>query len=249
MKTVRLAVLAAMAAPALMLGACKKGGEAGGNVGAAAGAAIPAPQGGWAAQVRRTDEGGYLMGNPDAPVKLIEYGSRTCPHCAHFDETGVPALKANYIASGRVSYEFRDYAIHAPDMAAILVGQCTSPETFFPILEQMMAAQQPVFDKLTALPPSFQQSLQGKSPSAQATAWGDYLGYVDFVGQRGVPPAKARACLADTKALDALAQHMADGTSKYGITGTPTFIINGEMQQDTNTWEQLEPKLKVALGQ
>src|SRR4051812_19274153 len=68
------------------------------------------PKGGdWSMVVNPTSAGGFMMGNPNAKVKLVEYGSLTCPHCREFDEKGVPALIANYVKQGRVSWEFRNY--------------------------------------------------------------------------------------------------------------------------------------------
>ena len=245
-------LLAGLAVASLTLAGCHKKAEessaAGGSTPAASGPVAPAPAGGWVEQVTATADGGYLMGNPNAPVKLIEYGSRTCPHCAKFEEEGVPALKSKYIASGKVSYEFRDYAIHAPDLAAILLGECNGASTFFPILEQMMADQKNTLPKLEKLPDSFTQSLNGKSPNEQAAMWAEQLGYLGFVGQRGVPEAKGRACLADPKAVETLLNHMNDGTKRYNITGTPSFVVNGTPASDVYDWKSLEPVLQNALG-
>ena len=55
-----------------------------------------------------TPEGGFRMGNPAAPIKLVEYGSLACPHCRHFEETGYKPLLQTYVRTGRVSYEFRN---------------------------------------------------------------------------------------------------------------------------------------------
>ncbi len=245
-------LLTGLAAAALTLAGCHKKAEetsaAGATAPAASGPVAAAPAGGWVEQVAATPEGGFLMGNPNAPVKLIEYGSRTCPHCGKFTEEGVPELKSKYISTGKVSYEFRDFAIHAPDIAAILLGQCNGPQTFFPILEQMMVDQKNTLPKLESLPPSFTQGLNGKSPTEQAAMWADQLGYLSFVGQRGVPQAKGRACLADQKAVDTLLNHMNDGAKRYNITGTPGFVINGSSATDVYDWKSLEPALKTALG-
>jgi len=246
-------LLTGLAVAALTLAGCGKKADdsssANGTATAAASGPItPAPAGGWAEQVTATPDGGFLMGNPNAPVKLIEYGSRTCPHCGKFTEEGVPALKSKYIATGKVSYEFRDYAIHAPDIAAILLGQCNGARTFFPILEQMFADQVNTLPKLETLPQSFTAAIAGKTPTQQAPMWADQLGYLQFVGQRGVPEAKGRACLADEKAVDALGAHMDAGTKQYNITGTPAFIINGTPVANAYTWDTLEPALKTAVG-
>jgi protein-disulfide isomerase len=235
---------------ALALAGCKKQADESATPAAtntASAAPVAAPAGGWTEQVVRTADGGFQMGNPNAPVKLIEYGSRSCPHCAHFSETGEPLLKSQYIATGKVSYEFRDFLIHPMDLAAILVGQCNGPSTFFPILDQMMATQEQMVAKLQALPPTFQSSLTG-SPSDQATKWAEALGYIQFVGQRGVPEAKARACLADPKATDALTQQMNTAQSQFNVDSTPTFIINGSKAEGAYDWATLEPQLKAAGG-
>ena len=80
---------------ALFLASC--GGEGEGNMVAAGDtspvAAIPAPNGGdWTKTVTETPAGGYVMGNPEAPVKVVEYASLTCNHCAACAECGFPAL-------------------------------------------------------------------------------------------------------------------------------------------------------------
>jgi protein-disulfide isomerase len=247
-------LLPGLAAAALTLAGCHKQADesastapaTSNSAAAASGPASAAPAGGWTEQVAATPDGGYLMGNPNAPVKLIEYGSRTCPHCGAFAKEGLPDLKSKYIATGKVSYEFRDFAIHAPDVAAILLGQCNGPATFFPILEGMFADQENTLPKLETLPQSFQQGLQGKTPTEQAAAWADEIGYLKFVGQRGVPEAKGRACLADSKAIDALIKHMDEGSKRYNITGTPAFIVNGTTATDVYDWKTLEPALKAA---
>ncbi len=245
MSTVRLLFLAAAVAPALLLGACKKGG--GDAPSAVAGPIAPAPAGGWVEQVAITTDGGYRMGNPDAAVKVIEFGSRTCPHCAAFAREAFPPLKQE-IATGRVSYEFRDFAIHAPDIAAILLGRCNGPQAFFPLLEQMFGDFDDISKKWGALPPSFGTSLAGKPPTQQATMWADQLGLIGFVGQRGVPAAKAQACLADNAAMDAVGKTMADGTQRYNITATPTFIVNGEVAANAHDWPTLKTAIDAAKG-
>jgi protein-disulfide isomerase len=233
---------------ALALAGCKKQADesaAPATTNTASAAPAAAPAGGWAEQVVKTADGGFQMGNPNAAVKLIEYGSRSCPHCAKFDKEGVPLLKAQYVASGKVSYEFRDFPIHPMDLAAILVGQCNGPSTFFPILDQMMASQDDMVATLQKLPPTFQNTLTG-SPNDQATKWAEALGYIQFVGQRGVPEAKARQCLADPKATDALTKQLNDAQSKYNVDSTPTFIINGNKVDGAYDWASLEPALKAA---
>lgn len=210
---------------------------------------VSAPAGkNWLETVSATPEGGVRMGNPDAPIKLVEYGSRTCPVCGAFGREGTQPLEKNYVATGKVSWEFREFLVHGqPDIPASLLGKCVPIETFFPILEQMYVNQGPVEEKMGA--PEGQALFQKfqNTPTEQsgliATAWADYLGYVDFFKQRGLPEAKARACLADTAALKKITDGMTEA-GKNGVRGTPSFFINGE-QVDAITWQQLEAILKA----
>lgn len=209
-------------------------------------AAAKAPAGtDWATTVSETADGGFQMGNPNAPVKLIEYGSRTCPHCAKFAADSAGGLP-KYIESGKVSYEFRDFPIHAPDVAAIMLGRCGGPAPFFAILEQMFAAQPQMLPKLEGLPADTQAKVQAMSPLQQSAFWADKIGYKEFVEQRGVTTEQANACLADATVIDKINKSLATADTKYKISGTPTFILNGDVIQNVNTWDGVEQALKGA---
>ncbi len=200
----------------------------------------------WVDVVSRTPEGGYKMGNPDAAVKLIEYGARTCPTCALFDQEGFPELKSGPIASGKLSYEFRDYPVHgALDIGPILLGHCVDAAAFFPMLDEMMRNQPTLLANEEKVAQGA-QALQGRLPAVVATHFAEGLGYLDFVKQRGVPEVKARACLNDQKTLDELAKNLQIADQQFQISGTPTFIVNGKVQANVNGWSALKPVLAAA---
>ena len=236
--------------PALILAGCGSGGTGGNSTAPAAApvASVPAPAGKkWVDTVSKTPEGGYRMGNPNAAVKLIEYGSRTCPHCAAFDAEGFPALKSGPIASGKLSYEFRDYPIHAEaDIGPMLLGHCVEPSQFFPMLEQMMISQQALIGKTDKIPEADQARLQNAPPAQVVTYLAQFYGYLDFVKQRGVPDAKARQCLADPKMLEEIAKNTDTANQQFKIQGTPTFIVTGDVGPDVADWKGLQPALKAA---
>jgi protein-disulfide isomerase len=232
----------------MLLGACSGSGD--GNASGPAAdpvAAVPAPAGkNWTEVVAKTEEG-YRMGNPDAPIKLVEYGSRTCPTCGAFAREGFQPLTNNYVSTGKVSFEFRDYMVHgAPDIALALLGTCGSEAAFFPILEQTYANQSTFLDKLQAMDPATQQALQQQTPLQAVNTLAQAIGAIDFIKQRGIPEANARACLADKAKLEAIAKPTETATAAGTVTGTPTFIINGENVPNTVTWSQLEQALKRA---
>src|SRR5947209_9331734 len=96
--------------------------------------ANPPPGGTWADVVNATSDG-YMMGNPNAKVKLVEIASLGCPFCKKFADEGFPHL-VDYVKTGQVSWELRPYLIHGPiDMAADLIVRCNGIKTFFPLVE------------------------------------------------------------------------------------------------------------------
>jgi len=237
----------ALASLTLALAACSGGNGA--DNGATTGepvAAVKAPDGSsWTETVAKTQDGGFMMGNPNAPIKLVEYGSRTCPTCARFDIEGMEPLKKNFISTGKVSYEFRDYPVHgALDLAPSLLGTCVEPSAFFPMLDQMMANQQSFLDKTSDLPQQELQSVEN-NPGKVATIIAKGLGYLDFVKARGLPEPQALACLQDEARIKALSDSAEKANNEYQITGTPTFLINGK-KIDANSYQGVSEALMAA---
>jgi protein-disulfide isomerase len=229
----------------LALAACGDGASTGGNTTAPPVAAVAAPAGqDWTETVSRTAEG-FRMGNPNAPIKLVEYGARTCPTCGAFSREAAEPLK-RYVATGKVSFEFRDFLVHgAPDLAAALLGQCGGEQVFFPILDQMYADQNAYLDRLQQGGAALEQRLQALPPRQQIGAIGEAMGLVDFVKQRGVPETQARACLADNASQDRLTKQTQELTASQRVTGTPTFYLNDEPLANTVSWQQVEQALKA----
>ncbi len=209
-------------------------------------AAVNAPSGSdWTETVSVTEEGGHRMGNPNAPIKLVEYGSRTCPTCAKFDVEGMAPLKKNFISTGKVSYEFRDYPVHgALDLAPSLLGACVEPEAFFPMLDQMMANQSTFLDKTSSLPQDQLAAVQDQ-PAKVATILAEKLGYLDFVKARGLSEPQARSCLTDPARIKAFAANGERATTEFQISGTPTFILNGN-KIDANSYQGVSEALMAA---
>jgi protein-disulfide isomerase len=209
---------------------------------------IPAPNNGdWRQVVSETEVGGFRMGNPDAPVKLVEYASVTCPHCAEFAETGTTPLRDEYVRSGQVSWEYRPFMLFPTDPGIFMVLRCQGPQPFFRMVEQLYATQRDWVGRLQMLTEQQQQALQNMSPNARAAALVQAAGLDEFFRQRGVPQSRIDSCLADPGGLDALTRITQHGTTEDNVQGTPTFIINGE-KQDVGTWDQLESRLRAALA-
>jgi len=211
-------------------------------------AAVPAPKNGdWSTVVIKTPEGGFLMGNPNAKVKLVEYGSMTCHICAEFEEQGGEALIDNYVKKGLVSWEFRNFVRDPFDVAAALLARCGGEASFFGLTRNLYTDQKDWVGKIQAADPAKVQALQSMLPPQQFSTIADLGGLKQYVAMRGIPRAKAEQCLTNEAEANQLVQMNADAVSTYSISGTPGFIINGSFVEQTR-WEGLEPKIKEALA-
>jgi len=200
----------------------------------------------WTKVVVATPEGGFRMGNPAAKVKLVEYGSLSCPYCRKFDLEGVPTLRDRYVKSGQVSWEYRTYLNHPTDPAVASLAHCLGPARFFPVAEQLYATQQQWYGKLVAYPQQQFQHLQELPVTQRNAAIARITGLDKFFEQHGMPSSKVQACLSDRAVLNKLAA-IVDLANKDGITGTPNFMINGRMLPDVADWSVLEPQLREAI--
>ena len=209
---------------------------------------IAAPNNGdWTQIVSETPEGGYRMGNPDAPVKLVEYASITCHVCQEFAEAATERLENVYVRSGQVSWEYRPYALFPSDPGIFMLLRCQGTTPFFRLVEQLYASQPEWAARLQSLPPEQQAQLRTMSPNDQAAFYVQAAGLEPFFRQRGMPEARMRSCLADNQALVQIVDNTRVRGEQDQVQGTPTFLINGEKVQVT-AWSQLEPRLRAAIG-
>ncbi|MCP5396602.1 MAG: thioredoxin domain-containing protein [Sphingomonadaceae bacterium] len=247
MNAFRRIALASLAAPlALGLAACSDSETADGEVAEGeAIAAIPAPDGtSWAETVAVSDYDGYVMGNPDAPIKVIEYGSLTCGACAAFAADGIEPLRDKYVASGVVSYELRNQVHNGLDLVLARLVRCGAPESFHPLSEQIWLNLESIFAGANTNPQVLEQAMS--LPEDQrfvAVAQG--TGLLDFFAARGLATDQARACLADSASVMAIAERSDTQSKELEVSGTPTFFINGK-NIGTQNWASLEPMLQRA---
>jgi protein-disulfide isomerase len=229
----------------LALAACGKGDAPAADSGATAApiAPIAAPAGrSWAETVAITPEGGYRMGNPEAPIKLIEFASLTCSHCAEFAAKGFPALRDKYVASGRVSLEMRNFVRDPIDITAAMLTRCGAPESYFPLTEQVFANQPAIFEAAQAAGPRL-EAAAGLPENERFVALARALGLVEFFASRGISADQSAACLAKGQTATELARTAGEQGKTFDVTGTPTFLVNGAKVQ-VASWAELEPILQ-----
>jgi len=148
-----------------------------------------------------------VLGNPDAPVEVIEYASFTCPHCARFHESVFPQLKENYIDTGRIRFVNREVFFDRYGLWASMVARCGGSERYFGIAGLIYERQR--------------EWLSGDSPAAIA----DNLRRIGRTA--GLTAEELEACLTDAEMARALVARYERQSAEHGITSTPSFVIDG----------------------
>jgi len=192
--------------------------------GAAAGAAVMvAPAG---ATVKAAP-GDMNLGNPRAPVHVVEYLSLTCPHCADFHEQVFPAFKAKYVDTGKVYFTIRELLTAPAQVAAagFLLARCNGGTRYFQVVDQVFRSQS--------------RWQQGNIKPI----------FVEIAKANGLTEAQFEACLTDEKASQALEARLQYATQTDKVTGTPTFFVNGAMLpgQEVPTLADLDAAIAKAL--
>ena len=209
-------------------------------------AKISPAQRNWLATASRTAEGAIVIGNPAAKVKLVEYLSMTCPHCAMLSVEAMPALKRDYIAKGLVSLEVRHAVRDGYDFVASLLLRCEPPANYLGAIEALFATQDAWMTKGGSAKndPGF----EAKSADEKMALVAKAAGFDGFFAKRGMTPKAYAACMGDARAKEQLAKMAGDSWERDAIPGTPLILINGERQESVHAWSTLEPLIKAALG-
>ncbi len=145
------------------------------------------------------------LGQPTAPVTIIEYASMTCPHCGNFDKTVFDTLKTDYVDTGKVYYVFREYPLDELAFAASMAARCAPADKYFPIIDTLFRTQ------------NDWAFVQNPEPAlvAQLAAFG--FTHDSFA-----------ACLKKSDIADGIGEIAKRAQTEFGVEGTPTFFINGE---------------------
>jgi protein-disulfide isomerase len=165
------------------------------------------------------------LGNPKAPITVIEYASASCPHCARFNNNVFPEFKAKYIDTGKVRYALRELLTEPQDFAAagFLTARCAGKANYLNAVDAIFHDQEKMYQS------------------------GDLIGGLQAVGARfGLSKADIDTCLRDPKAVAALKSRVA-AAEQAGVDSTPTFIINGKKLEGEvglgDLMEVIEPML------
>ncbi len=162
-----------------------------------------------------------VLGNPKAPITIIEYFSLTCSHCARFHNEILPELKKAWIDTGKAKLVLRDFPLERIALHGAVLARCLGPERYAPFVETLMKTQ----DNWIKTPDP-RQTLNTTARLA------------------GLTKEKAEACAADTKLVDGILARQLDAQNKYKIESTPSFVINEKVYPGAMPFKEFDRILK-----
>ncbi len=166
-----------------------------------------------------------VMGQPDAPVTILEYSSLTCGHCGSFHLETLPKIKETYIDTGKVRLVFRDYPFDNLGLVASMLPHCVADDRYFGFLNVLFASQH--------------TWATSKDPFAELSK---------LARLAGMSKDKIDACMKNEELLNDLRARIEDGHSRYEVDGTPTFFINGKKIVGNQPWEEFRKVIDEQLA-
>jgi hypothetical protein len=199
----------------------------------------------WDTVVVETDYG-HRVGNPDAKVKLTQFFSYTCPHCAEFAQQGEGAIKLGYLMPGKVSVEYRHLIRDPVDLTVGMLVNCGATAKFTGNHEAFILGQSRWIAPLARSTSAQQQRWRTPGAVGRRSIATDF-GFYAIMERRGYRRTDVDRCLADDGMATRLAETSAREWDRPGVDSTPSFAINGVVMPGTHNWAALERQLKEFL--
>lgn len=201
----------------------------------------------WNATVARTAEGGHLLGNPAAKVKLVEFVSYTCSHCARFERESADQLRLGLVLPGKGSVEVRNFVRDPIDMTIALLTRCGPKEKFFANHTAFLRSQDNWIKPLLSPSPSQQQRWFSGDLATRLRYIASDFGFYEKMRTLGYNRQTVDRCLANTSLAEQLARQTQDMQTRFNVEGTPTFMVDGIVLAGTHDWRSLRPQLEARL--
>ncbi len=209
-------------------------------------AAAPAKSTAWSQTVTTSPIGAFVVGNPAAKVKLVEYFSYTCHICADFAKAGTLPLKTGYVDRGLVLFEYRNLVRDSVDMTAALLARCGGPKAFAGNHQAIFAAFPTFIAKVQKATEAQKKRWFEGTTSERARKIAADTGLTALMRARGYTQAQIDAALDSEVAQAELTGMTNIGLNADRVGGTPTFFLNGRNAEVT-AWPALKSKLDLAL--
>ena len=170
-----------------------------------------------ALQITKDDR---ILGNPEAPITIVEYASLTCPHCAHFANDVLPELKKEWIDTGKARLVLRDFPLDEPALRAAMIARCAPPERYYAFADTFFAAQE------------------------KWVRSGDYREALARLAKLGgMGQAEFDTCIKNTDLENKIVEGRLRAAQELDVNSTPTFFVNGSKLAGAPTKEEFEKLL------
>ena len=169
------------------------------------------------------------LGDPKAPVKLIEYASVACPVCGRWYREVFADFKKKYIDTGKVYYTFLEMLVgdateQSMAAAGFLLARCVGRDKYFPVVDAIFQNQSDIYN----------------DPRG---------GLLKIAQANGLDETKFTACTNDGAALQALNNRVQNYVTLAHVDATPTFVINGAaMEPGYHSLAELDAAIAAARG-
>ena len=161
-----------------------------------------------------------ILGNPEAPITIVEYASLTCPHCAHFANEVLPEIKKEWIDTGKAKLVLRDFPLDEPALRAAMIARCAPPERYYAFADTFFAAQE------------------------KWVRSGDYREALARLAKLGgMGQAEFDTCIKNTELENKIVEGRLRATQELEVSSTPTFFVNGSKLAGAPTREEFEKLL------
>ncbi len=168
----------------------------------------------------------HALGNPKAPITVVEYASVTCGHCANWAMSVWPEFKKKYIDTGKIRYVYREFPTPPVDLANAghLLANCAPDDKFFNIIHVQFERQKQIF--------------------ASNDIKGEYVAMAKSVG---MSEDDFDQCMQNEEEMNRLQAIIEEGIND-GVEGTPSFFINGKKEK-VYMLEDFDKKFAEILGE
>ena len=160
--------------------------------------------------------GDHVLGDPKAPITVIEYASLTCSHCAHFHTQVLPEIKKKWIDTGKVKLVYRDFPLDQIAAKAAQIAECAGNDKYFGVLDIIFRGQ-----------PQW------------ATAADPLAELAKPLRIAGMGENEIKACLANDAMSNAVINDYKGGEA-MGVNSTPTLFINGQLYRGSRSVDELD---------
>lgn len=207
------------------------------------GTAFAQARGNWTATVTTAANGAHTLGNPKADVKLTEFVSYTCSHCATFEKESNAPLRLAYVMPGKVSVTVHHLIRDPIDLTAAMLTNCGNPAGFFKRHHAFLYNQDKWLSKIGGITEGQKQRWSNGPVPDRLKAVARDFGFYEMMSPLGLGASQVSACLSDKAMLDRIVAQTREA-SEMGVNATPSFAINGEVQDGTHTWQAVDAALK-----